>query len=63
MPARLAIRAVQNIQNPGDPMATQKGNIVSVAAANWNFGAKVILPNWIVVTISDITYKQPLQVS
>ena len=61
MPARLAIRAAQNTQNPSDLMAAQKGNIVSVAAANWDFGAKVILPNWIVVTISDVTYKQALQ--
>jgi len=63
MPAKLAIRAIENTQDPGDPMCTQIGNIVSVGPANWDCGAKVVLPNWIVVTISDATYKQVLKYS
>ena len=42
-------------------MVAQKGNIVSVGPVNWDFGSKVVLPNWIVVTISGVTYKQLLQ--
>ncbi len=60
MPCKLAIRAVIS-PNPGDPLHPQKGNIVSIGPANWDFGAKVILPNWIVATISDIPYRQALQ--
>lgn len=61
MPSRLAIRAVENTQDPGDSMAPQKGNIVRVAPAKWQFGTKVVLPNWIRVAISDLTYKQARQ--
>ena len=60
MPCRLAIRAIENTQDPGNILAAQKGNIVSIGADNWDFGGKVILPNWIVVTISDVTYQQAL---
>lgn len=60
MTCKLAIRAAIS-PNPGDPMHPQKGNIVSPGSANWDFGAKVVLPNWIVVTISDLNYKQVLQ--
>ena len=58
MPAKLAIRAIENTQNPSDLTAAQKGNIVSVGPANWDFGAKVVLPNWIVATINGVSYKQ-----
>ena len=61
MPCRLAIRAIENAQDPGNVMAAQKGNIVSVGPANWDFGAKVVLPNWIVVTISNLRYRAALQ--
>lgn len=59
MPCTLAIRASESTGGP-DPMIPQKGNIVSVGPANWEFGASVILPNWIVVTLSNVTYRQAL---
>jgi len=61
MPCKLAIRAIENTQDPGNLMAAQKGNIVSVFPANWDLGPDEGLPNWIVVTLSDVSYRGALQ--
>ena len=60
MPCRLAIRAAVS-SDPGNLLESQKGDVVSIGPANWDFGAKVILPNWIVVTISNLRYRAALQ--
>lgn len=54
MPARLAVRVL--------PKGVYlKGAIVAAAPANSEFGAKVTLPGWGTLTITDINYKEAAQ--
>ena len=57
MPIRMKIRAVDHPDRPTDPMCAQKGDIVRVHPANWEFGSKIVLPNWIRVRVNGTTYQ------